>query len=360
MKQIGRRYVPGLLLVLASGMMIVGLGSSEAVAVNFGLYQINFLGATYDSGTVATTFTYQVIAAVDYGIDDWTVELTPDCFGPGDIIDASEAWVYAGPDTATGIYGITFTTPYAPGETRTVWFRLPGDLSTTLVRVDVEYTCSHWTKEMEGPECGGQPGPCTPPECDVTPDRDSVCVGSDVTFTADATGTPPLTYCWQKEPYADPCISATNQLTIYGATSADEGTYRVMVTNECGEDICYVQLIVDECPGGEGKSPGYWGNQLAIYLGLKNGKLKEPDVASYAAQYGYTAQSAYDIMNYGGDDPVAKLHRQLMAAKLSTAAGYLTDMAELLEWGQYMVANPWEFTEQEILDAKDLFEALHD
>ena len=273
MKPILKFALSTVLLVLASGMFI-GLNSSDALGVDFGLYKINFLGATYDEGADATTFTYQVMAAANYGFDDWTIELNPDCFGPGDVIDASEAYLYVGPDPATGIYGITFTTPYAPGETRNVWFRLPGNLSTTAVKVDVRYTCSHWTKEIEGPECGGQPGP------------------------------PP--------------------------------------------------------PEGEGMSPGYWKNQLAIFLGNKGGKLKEPDVESYALQHGYTAEDAYTILSVKGGDPVDQLHKQLLAAKLSTAAGYLWNMGTLLEDGQYMVAHPEEFTDQEILDAKDLFESLHD
>ncbi len=275
MKAISKYAFTVLPLVLASVIAFVGLGSSNALGVDFGLYKINFLGATYDEGTDATTFSYQVMAAVNYGFDDWTIELNPDCFGAGDVLEASEPYEYGGPDPITNIYGIKFTTPYAPGETRTVWFRLPGNLSTTAVKVDVRWTCSHWTEEIEGPECGGQPTP------------------------------PP--------------------------------------------------------PEGEGKSPGYWGNQLAIYLGYKNGKLKEPNVESYAAQYGYTAEEAYAIMLSGkGGAPVEKLHRQLMAAKLSAAAGYLTGVDASLEEGQYMVAHPEEFTEQEILDAKDLFESLHD
>ena len=197
----------------------------------------------------------------------------------------------------------------------------------------------------------------------MTPDHELACVGSDVTFTDNTTGgTPPYTYCWQKGPYTDPCISTTNQLTISGVTFADEGTYRVIVTDalDCA-DTCYAVLTVDECPpAGEGKSPGYWGTQLAKYLGYKRGKLLEPNIESYAAQYGYTAQSAYDIMNYGGNDMVEKLHRQLLAAKLSTAAGYLSGVDALLEEGQYMVAHPEEFTFQELEDAKDLFESLHD
>ena len=274
MKRITKHAFIMPLLILALSLFI-GFGASDALGVDFGLYTINFLGATYDPGSDATTFTYQVMAAVNYGFDDWTIELNPDCFGSGDVLEASEPYIYVGPDPMTGIYGIKFTTPYAAGETRTVWFRLPGNLSITAVKVDLRYTCTHWTKEIEGPECGGQPGP------------------------------PP--------------------------------------------------------PEGEGMSPGYWGNQLAIYLGYKNGKLKEPNVESYAAQYGYTAEEAYAIMLSGkGGTPVEKLHRQLLAAKLSTAAGYLLNMAELLEWGQYMVAHPAEFTFQELEDAKDLFESLHD
>lgn len=266
------------LLVLALSL-IMGFGTSDAFGVSFAGHQINFLGATYDPGTDATTFTYQVISATYtdtlFRLDYWMLELDPECFGAGDIIDASESYQYVGPDPATGLYGIKFDQPYASGENRTVWFRLPGNLSTTVVEIIVRTSCSHWRKEIPGPECGGQPTP------------------------------PP--------------------------------------------------------PEGEGKSPGYWGTQLAKYLGYKSGKLKEPNVADYAAQYGYTAEEAYAIMSSGeGGTPVEKLHRQLVAAKLSTAAGYLWNMAELLEWGQYMVAHPGEFTEQEILDAKDLFESLHD
>lgn len=358
MKTTAKHALSATLLVVVCGLF-VGWMPSAALGVDFGLYKIFFLGATYDEDMDATTFSYEVRAAVNYGLDDWTIELNPECFGPGDVSDASEPYVYVGPDPITGIYGLTFTTPYAPGEVRTVWFKMPGNLSTTAVKVDVRYDCTHWTKEIDGPECPG--AGCTPAQCSVTPDRDSVCVGTNVIFTASAAGTPPFTYCWQKEPYTDPCISNSDQLTIFDVTFADEGTYRVTVTNECGEDICYVELIVDECPmAGEGKSPGYWGTQLAKYLGYKRGKLLEPNIESYAAQYGYTAQSAYDIMYYDGNDMVDKLHRQLLAAKLSTAAGYLSGYDAMIEQGQYMVAHPEEFTEQELEDAKDEFEALHD
>lgn len=266
--------LPQALLLLVCGLFI-GLNSSEVPAVDFGLYKINFLGATYDEGTNSTSFSYQVMAAVNYGFDDWTIELKPECFGPGHVLNASEVYTYVGPDPITGIYGITFTTAYAPGETRIVWFEMPGNLAVTSVKVDVREGCTRWTKEIGGPDCPGQPGPPQP-------------------------------------------------------------------------------------PSGEGKSPGYWKNELARYLGYKGGKLKETDVATYAGQYGYTPQSAYDILNYGGNDMVIKLHRQVVAAKLSTAAGYLSGYDAMLEQGQYMVAHPGEFTELELENTKNDFEALHD
>jgi hypothetical protein len=259
----------GLLVLMCSFL------SQSALAVDFGLYKINFLGANYDEDANATTFSYEVKAAVNYGFDDWTIELNPECFGPSHVLEASEPYVYVGPDSITHIYGLTFTTPYVPGQTRIVWFTMPGNLEVTFVKVDVRLGCTHWTKEIGGPECPGQPGPPPP-------------------------------------------------------------------------------------PSGEGKSPGYWKNELAIYLDYKGGKQKEPDVASYADQYGYTAEEAYNILNYGGNAMLAKLHRQVVAAKLSTAAGYLSGYDAMIEQGQYMVAHPMEFTPDELEDAKDDFEALHD
>ncbi len=195
--------------------------------------------------------------------------------------------------------------------------------------------------------------------CDVTPASQSVNVGDDATFTDNSTGgTPPYSWEWTKPPDAT-ILSTTNTLTITGVTLDDAGQYRVIVTDYNGcKDTCYAELTVSV--EGLGKSPGYWGNQLAIYLGLKNGKLKEPNVAAYAAEHGYTAQEAYDIMAIGeGGTALEKMHRQLVAAKLSASAGYITGVDELLELGQDMVANPGDYTEEEILDLKDVLEALH-
>jgi hypothetical protein len=89
-----------------------------------------------------------------------------------------------------------------------------------------------------------------PPVCNVTPSADTVCVGFDATFTENTTGgTPPYTYCWEKSPYPGGCISTTNQLSITGATLADAGTYRVIVTDANSlQDTCYATLVVNDQP----------------------------------------------------------------------------------------------------------------
>jgi len=91
------------------------------------------------------------------------------------------------------------------------------------------------------------------PECNVTPSSQEACVGSDVTFTDNSTGgTPPYTYCWEKSPYPGGCISTTNQLSITGATLADAGTYRVIVTDASTMvDTCYATLVVHDQPACE-------------------------------------------------------------------------------------------------------------
>jgi hypothetical protein len=66
------------------------------------------------------------------------------------------------------------------------------------------------------------------------PADQTVCAGSDVTFTVVAvTGVGELSYEWRKDD--EPISGATgNVLTLYGVTAAEEGDYDVVVTSPCG------------------------------------------------------------------------------------------------------------------------------
>ncbi|UCB52423.1 MAG: T9SS type A sorting domain-containing protein [Candidatus Zixiibacteriota bacterium] len=81
------------------------------------------------------------------------------------------------------------------------------------------------------------------PNCQVTPDGDAVCAGSDASFTANVTeGTPPFTYDWTG-PGGFSGTAATIDIT--DAQSADAGTYEVIVTDfyDCA-DTASVELTV--------------------------------------------------------------------------------------------------------------------
>ncbi len=80
-----------------------------------------------------------------------------------------------------------------------------------------------------------------PPEVVVHPVASAVYDGRTVTFSAAATGSPPLSYQWQKNgsPLADGSgISGatTDSLTITGATAANAGDYTLVATNSGGSD----------------------------------------------------------------------------------------------------------------------------
>jgi parvulin-like peptidyl-prolyl isomerase len=72
-----------------------------------------------------------------------------------------------------------------------------------------------------------------PPTITAQPAAQSACPGKSVLFSVTAAGTPPLAYQWKKD--GTPIAGATTAIyTVPVVTSADEGTYTVVVTNSCG------------------------------------------------------------------------------------------------------------------------------
>ena len=71
------------------------------------------------------------------------------------------------------------------------------------------------------------------PSIRVQPASQEACIGSAVTFNAEADGTGPISYQWMKNGQA--IAGATeNSYSISGIRAEDEASYSVMVSNKCG------------------------------------------------------------------------------------------------------------------------------
>jgi subtilisin-like proprotein convertase family protein len=81
--------------------------------------------------------------------------------------------------------------------------------------------------------CDPPLGGCTPASVAGNPSSQTVCSGSNASFTVTGAGTAPLTYQWRK---GGANISGANGATyaIAPATSADAGSYDCVVNNACG------------------------------------------------------------------------------------------------------------------------------
>jgi hypothetical protein len=83
------------------------------------------------------------------------------------------------------------------------------------------------------------------------------------------------------------------------------------------------------------------------------------NLAAYLTQIGLLAEQAYNILSYKGSDMAGLLNKQLVAAKLNIAAGYLWGIDALIAQASYMVAHPNEFTREQMEEVKDQLDELN-
>jgi uncharacterized repeat protein (TIGR01451 family) len=86
--------------------------------------------------------------------------------------------------------------------------------------------------------CFGFSISCTPPSITTQPQSQTACAGSSVMFSVTATGTAPLSYQWQKlinGTWTNISGATSSTYSINSVTTADAGSYRIVVSNACGE-----------------------------------------------------------------------------------------------------------------------------
>jgi len=184
-------------------------GASAAIA---GLADLNPPGpvVTNANGTVGQTFAYRIVVT-----------------NPG--VNPGQAWYNAGPlppgltiNTNVGANGYITGVPTTSGVYAVLL--TAGNLNYT---VPPGYVTLNVTINISGT------GGTTPPQVSVAPVSQTATSGSNVLFTATATGTAPLSYIWK---FGGTAIAnaTTSVLQLANVQTNSAGTYTVTVTNAAG------------------------------------------------------------------------------------------------------------------------------
>lgn len=186
--------------------------------------------------------------------------------------------VYLGPGTN---YGIVATVGSGTGGT-IIDHALKGVLAKGSNWWNVDFTSvKGWVTETS---LGGG---CIAPSITSHPAPVSVNAGQTATFAVAASGTTPLTYQWQKNSVnlsngGDISGVTTTTLTIANCEEADEGNYRCVVTNACGNATSnnawldvnsggVAEIILDE---DQGTWSGTWTSTTGAGTAAYNGDYK--------------------------------------------------------------------------------------
>ena len=216
------RWVAGAVALLGSYHAVSG--ASAAVA---GLANLNPPGpvTTNATGTVGKSFAYRIIVT-NPGVNSAQNFFNAYPLPPGLTINTNiganngNGYILGTPTTAGVYYPVTLVAGNAN--------------YAGVVTLDVMITIS-------------PSGGASPPSVTVSPLSQTAIAGTNVTFTASATGTAPLTYIWK---FGGIAISGatTSKLQLTNVQTTNEGSYTVTVTNSAGQASSAGSLTIEVPP----------------------------------------------------------------------------------------------------------------
>lgn len=128
---------------------------------------------------------------------------------------------------------------------------------------------------------------------------------------------------------------------------------------------------------GDGRTIGFWKHQLSVAIkGKGSAQVDANTLRGYLSsieslylpvpfQFGGSFQAALNILSSTSSKAVDLLAKQLLALEFNQVSGHgLLGRAGLMQpllvaWGEYMMAHSAEFTRDELLLAKDIFDAIN-
>ncbi len=230
-------------------------------------------------------------------------------------VGAPTAWV--SPTTITQYVGFSASlSGIVNGEAPMVaqWYKspgvaLPGQTNLTLTFASLELTDSGSYYLIASNTVTGAAGQSAPasiqvlasagPSITADPQSQTVYAHAYATLTAEATGTPPLSYQWTRE--GNPIPGATNAtLVVDDVTSAKTGAYRLVVTNPYGTATsASATLSVISVPSGTYAAAAMQPDLILYY------RLNDADTGLNVATNQGSLGFAYDGTYEGGFASVA-------------------------------------------------------
>lgn len=128
---------------------------------------------------------------------------------------------------------------------------------------------------------------------------------------------------------------------------------------------------------GSGKTIGYWKHQLAVGIrGRGRAHVDVEKLAEYLVgiedlylatpfQFADGFDDAYAILKSTSSDKLDLLKKQLLGLEFNEVAGkgltgdYEALQSTLVAWGEYLAAHDSDYTREELLAAKDIFDGIN-
>jgi len=174
----------------------------------------------------------------------------------------SLAWgggTYTGTNTGVSVndldgnFGAPFAGPLPTATTQAVYFPGAATAASTTNIADYALTSGAAVFTNNAPQSFTVQSSCTSPSVSTQPDPGHDRVGFEFTFSVAADGTGPLSYQWRKDgddifDDARRMGTDTAALTISPLELGDTGSYDVVVTNSCGEEVSDPATLTIFCP----------------------------------------------------------------------------------------------------------------
>jgi len=368
-----------------------------------GRWTVTYLGSTYDGGLNQTTFSYSVTVLDDPALSHFNVgfplcdQLTVASWEPMGAVSI-------GLDPTTGVYGIKWDDGQDTGTTRTYSVTFQGAIPEGTVEVAV--------KAGLFVAIGERPGPA----CHFLESGDKYDISGTVFVDADLDGVldagepliPNVTVELADENGGIVSTTITDMNGYYVFTELNPGSYVVSVPVETAEtdfneqlaqfffpttpNLIEVELVDSDSTGndfgfaidtdtliftGNGKTIGFWKHQLSVAIqGKGKAQVAAPTMAGYIAQiealylvhpfqFGGSFAAALSVLSSTSPAAVDLLAKQLLGTEFNEVAGIGLSpefdqlQGILIAWGEYLVANWTAFTRDQLLQAKDVFDAIN-